>query len=174
MRLSIETPPRTAMEVYKMLPEGTMAEVIDNQLYMSPAPSFDHQDIVIDLSAQLRQALKNRAKVSIAPFDVYLDETSNAVQPDILIIMDTNKGILKRNFQGVPDITVEILPPSNREYDLIRKKELYERFGVQEYWIIDPDTKAVLLFVLENGKYTLKSQETGVIHSPLLQESFSF
>src|SRR5688500_9436555 len=132
MKPLIETPPRTIMEVYKILPEGTLAEVIDNQIYMSPSPAFDHQDILIEIAAQLRSKLKNEAKVSVAPFDVYLDESRNAVQPDIVIILNSNKGILNRkgHFHGVPDIVVEILSPENRDYDLIRKKDLYQKFGI--------------------------------------------
>ena len=176
MKPLIETPPRTIMEVYKMLPEGTLAEVIDNQIYMSPSPAFDHQDILIEVAAQLRSKLKNEAKVSVAPFDVYLDESRNAVQPDIVIILNSNKGILNRkgHFHGVPDIVVEILSPGNRDYDLIRKKELYQKFGISEYWIIDPDTKLAMTFIFENNQYELKGQEIGRVTSNLLKSTFTF
>ncbi|MEX2232709.1 MAG: Uma2 family endonuclease [Cyclobacteriaceae bacterium] len=132
------------MEVYKSLPEGTLAEVIDNQIYMSPSPVFDHQDILIEIASQLRIKIKEKGgKIAIAPFDVYLDETRNAVQPDIVVILNSNRGNLnlKGHFHGVPYLLVEILSPANKDYDLVKKKELYERFGVQEYWIIDPDTR---------------------------------
>lgn len=176
MKPLIETPPRTIMEVYKMLPEGTLAEVIDNQIYMSPSPAFDHQDILIEVAAQLRSKLKNEAKVSVAPFDVYLDESRNAVQPDIVIILNSNKGILNRkgHFHGVPDIVVEILSPGNRDYDLIRKKDLYQKFGILEYWIIDPDTRLAMTFTLENNQYRLKEEQMGQITSTLLKNTFTF
>jgi Uma2 family endonuclease len=176
MKPLLETPPRTIMEVYKMLPEGTLAEVIENQIYMSPSPSFDHQDILIEIASQLRSHLKGKATVIVAPFDIYLDETKNAVQPDVVVILNSNKGILNRkgHFHGVPDFVIEILSQGNRDYDLIRKKELYQKFGIQEYWIVDPDTKLVMGFVLQNGQYILKGEETGKITSKLAGLSLIF
>jgi Uma2 family endonuclease len=164
------------MEVYKTLPEGTLAEVIDNQIYMSPSPVFNHQDILIEIAAQLRSMLKGKANVSIAPFDVFLDEVSNAVQPDIVIILNNNKGTLNRkgHFHGVPDVVVEILSPGNRDYDLVRKKELYQKFGVSEYWIVDPDKRSALILVLENNRYTKVAEEIGVINTKFLQLSITF
>jgi Uma2 family endonuclease len=164
------------MEVYKTLPEGTLAEVIDNQIYMSLSPVFNHQDVLIEIAAQLRTMLKGKASVSIAPFDVLLDEVSNAVQPDIVIILNNNKGTLNRkgHFHGVPDVVVEILSPGNRDYDLVRKKELYQKFGVSEYWIVDPDKRSALIFVLENNRYTKVAEEIGVINTKFLQLSITF
>lgn len=164
------------MEVYKMLPEGTLAEIIDNQIYMSPSPAFNHQDVLIDIAAQLRSKLKGKAKVAVAPFDVYLDETSNAVQPDVVVIFNSNIGTLnqKGHFHGVPNIVVEILSPGNRDYDLVKKKDLYRHFKIPEYWIIDPDTNVAKVFVLENDQYRLAEENPGQIKSDLLQDSFSF
>src|SRR5436190_4211357 len=99
MKFSIETPPRTIMEVYKSLPEGTLAELINNVIYMSPSPVFNHQDILLEIASQFRDQLKSKklGKVAVAPFDVYLDEKSNAVQPDIVVILSANKGELNDN-----------------------------------------------------------------------------
>jgi Uma2 family endonuclease len=176
MKPQLDIPPRTIMEVYKMLPEGTLAEVIENQIYMSPSPSFDHQDILIEIASQLRNHLKGRAKVAVAPFDIYLDESKNAVQPDIVVILNSSKGILNRkgHFHGVPEFVIEILSQGNRDYDLIRKKDLYQKFGVQEYWIVDPDTKLAMGFVLENNQYALKGEEIGTINSELIGLRVSF
>lgn len=176
MKPLIETPPRTIMEVYKMLPEGTLAEIIDNQIYMSPSPVFDHQDILLEIAIQLRSQLKGLAKIVAAPFDVYLDESSNAVQPDIVVILNMNKGTLNRkgHFHGTPDVIVEILSPGNKEYDLIKKKDLYEKFGVKEYWIIDPDTKLTMIYVLDNNRYKRSSELIGKIQSDLLKVSITF
>lgn len=87
MKSAIEK--RMTMEVYKMLPEGTRAEIIDNCVFDPPSLSFDHQDVIIELGHELKHRLKEVAKVVIAPFDVYLDEVSNAVQPDIVVILDS-------------------------------------------------------------------------------------
>ena len=176
MKSLIQTPPRTIMEVYKNLPEGTLAEIIENQIYMSPSPAFDHQDILLEIAGFLRNHLKGVAKVAVSPFDIYLDEVNNAVQPDIVVILNSNKGILNRKgyFHGVPDLLVEILSPGNRDYDLIKKKELYQKFGVSEYWIIDPDTKLAMGFELNYKTYQLISEETGLLKSKLLQLTITF
>ncbi len=169
-------PPRTLMEVYDMLPEGTLAELINNHLYMSPAPLFNHQDTSGEIFFQLRQFLKNKGKVITAPFDVKLDERYNAVQPDIIVILKSNPNQINKEgkYIGVPDLLVEILSPGNKDYDLITKKELYEKFGVQEYWVVDPDTKLALGFSLNENHYQKISEEIGVIKSALLNANFSF
>jgi len=69
---------------------------------------------------------------------------------------------------------IEILSPGNKKHDLERKKDLYEHFGVQEYWIIDPETKLAIGYVLDNMKYKRIAEDTGFIKSPLLQASFTF
>src|SRR5688572_20295923 len=113
MKPVFDTPPRTIMEVYKNLPEGTLAELIDNVIYMSPSPVYNHQEVLLEIATQLKQSLKVTGKVIIAPFDIYLNETSNAVQPDIVVILNANKVdiIPTGHFHGVPDIIVEILSP---------------------------------------------------------------
>ena len=170
-------PPRTMMEVFNMLPEGTLAELIDNKLYMAPSPLFDHQNILLDITFQLRQFLKksDKGNVIIAPFDVRLDELRNAVQPDITVILKSNPNQIKDGrYTGVPDLIVEILSPGNKDHDLITKKDLYEKFGVKEYWIVDPETKLILGFSLEAGRYHKFNESIGKIHSSLLQAAFEF
>lgn len=170
--------PKTIMEVYQGLPEGTLAELIDNQIYMSPSPVFKHQKTVQLLNQQLLSHFSTHAngEVIIAPFDVYLDETSNAVQPDITVILEENRQILDENghIHGVPDLLVEVLSPGNRDHDLITKKDLYEQFGVKEYWAVDPETRLALGFTLKAGKYELFSDQIGKIESVLLGAPFSF
>lgn len=168
-------PPRTMMEVFDILPEGTLAELIDNRLYMSPSPIFNHQDVLAEIALHLRNFLKNKGIVVISPFDVKLDQTRNAVQPDIVVILNNNPNQIKEGrYSGVPDLLVEVLSPGNKEYDLIVKKELYERFGVKEYWVVDPDTKLALVFSLQENRYQKISESISKIHSDLLQTDFSF
>jgi Uma2 family endonuclease len=177
MKPLLETPPRTIMEVYKSLPEGTLAELIDNIIYMSPSPVASHQKLLLKIAFQLNQYLEDKGgEVLVAPFDIYLDETSNAVQPDIVVILKENKGRLEKNghFHGSPDMLVEILSPGNKEYDLIRKKDLYEKFGVKEYWIVDPETKLALGYALENSKYSKVSEKLAVINSTLIGAEIIF
>ncbi len=174
----IESPPRTIVEVYEMLPEGTLAELIDNQIYMSPAPLFIHQKTIQSIFKELDKVVEEKGKGSIivAPFDIKLDNTQNSVQPDIIVILKSNSNQISADgrYTGVPDLLIEVLSPSNKEYDLIKKKDLYERFGVQEYWVVDPDTKLALGFALNNKSYNRISEEIGKIRSPLLSAEFEF
>jgi Uma2 family endonuclease len=119
---------------------------------------------------------KGAGEVFDAPLDVYLDEIANAVQPDLIVVLKDNLKIIDRrgHIHGVPDLLIEILSESNKKHDLVRKKSLYERFGVKEYWIIDPETKKTIGFELKNGHYASINGETGLIKSNLLQLSLSF
>jgi Uma2 family endonuclease len=178
MKFSVVNPPRTIIEVYKNLPEGTLAELIENVIYMLPTPVTNHQDILLTIARRLCESISDAGKgqVIIAPLDVYLDEISNAVQPDIVVILKNNKDQPepKGHFHGVPDVLVEILTPGNRAHDLVQKKTLYERFGVSEYWIIDPEKKATICYTLLEGNYKSMPSGHGSIQSPLLNCLISF
>jgi len=167
-------PPRTAKEVFEMLPEGTLAEVIDNTLHMSPSPIFEHQDIIADLLTQIRLHIKSKSlgKCVSAPMDVYLDD-NNIVQPDIIFISNDNLHIIQRKIKGSPDIIIEALS-TNRTHDLERKKALYEKFGVKEYFIVDPATKETFTYYHDGKKYMLQESKKGKIKSRLLKKTFSF
>ena len=178
MQETLIHPPRTIMEVFKMLPEGTLAEVIDNTLYMSPTPITIHQWILRKLSTEIDSFLteNNLGELFFAPFDVFLDEKSNAVQPDILVVLNESEHIIDESstIHGVPDFIIEILSPGNKKHDLVTKKELYERFGVKEYWVIDPIEKEATGFSLANLRYSEFFKGKGEIKSRLLNKSFSF
>jgi Uma2 family endonuclease len=178
MEITIERPPRTMMEVYEMLPEGTLAELIDNQIYMSPAPNFLHQKTVKSIVNELDKVVEDTGTgtVIFAPYDVKLDITKNVVQPDVVVILKTNPHQIdeRGGYQGAPDLLVEVIPPGNKDYDLITKKNLYEKFGVKEYWIVDPETKLAIGFNLSGNSYIKISEEIGKIQSPLLNSEFKF
>ncbi|MBA2563523.1 MAG: Uma2 family endonuclease [Chitinophagaceae bacterium] len=176
MKKDLQIPPRTAMEVFKLLPEGTLCEVINGQLFMSPSPFTKHQIIVTDLLTDINYYCRKTkiAKAFVAPFDVYLDEDSNAVQPDIIVVLKENEGIIKDHIHGVPDILIEVSSEGNRDHDLVTKKHLYQKFGVKEYYIIDPETKVVLHFQLNDSNYNLINEQTGRLTSFLLGTTFEF
>lgn len=178
MNTEIKVPPRTIMEVYKMLPEGTLAELIDNTIFMSPSPVRNHQKVLQQLLRKLGDLVEDRGigEIFVSPFDVYLDEHSNAVQPDLVVVLNQNQNIIdpKGHIHGVPDLLVEILSPGNKDHDLIRKKELYEKFGVKEYWIVDPDTKLAIVYQFRNSKYYKTGEVIGTIESPLLNVTIAF
>jgi Uma2 family endonuclease len=170
-----KSPPRTAMEVFEMLPEGTLAEVINNLIYMSPAPSFEHQDLLGDLFADIKIHVRNHqlGKCVFSPVDVYLGDT-NAVQPDIVFIASGNLHIIQNGkVKGVPDLIIEVLS-ENRKHDLETKKNLYEAFAVKEYFIIDPSTKETLTYYYDGEKYIQQKSVTGKIKSKLLKKTFAF
>jgi Uma2 family endonuclease len=172
----VKRPPRTAMEVFRLLPEGTLCEVIENQLFMEPSPNDFHQGVSIDLATEMNVFVrKNQLGIlRIAPYDVFLDE-KNAFQPDILFISNENlKNNTLNGFYGAPDLVIEILSPSNEKHDLKDKKKIYERNGVKEYWIINPESKNAKGFELANGIFQEFSNASGAINSKLLNYQFSF
>ena len=172
---SIKTPPRTIMEVFKMLPEGTLAEIINGTIYKSPSPTVKHQIILKELAFAISAFVKHNKKGSLvlfAPCDVFLDEDSNAVQPDIIFISAEKRSIIKDDaIHGIPDMLIEILSPRNSDHDLNRKKDLYETFGVSEYWVVTPETTETVGFFLKNGKYIESGRYVGKIHSVLLDNT---
>ena len=178
MNVDIISPPRTIMEVFKMLPEGTLAELINGQIYMSPTPTNLHQRISRKLLIALSDFVEsnNLGEVFYAPLDIYFDKTSNAVQPDIIFISrdNTSQPLDKIPYGGVPDLLIEILSPSNNKHDLVTKKDLYEKFGVKEYWIIDPTSKESIVYQLIGKEYKLVAKNTATLFSPLLNQSFTY
>ena len=86
--------PKTALDVYRLLPEGTLCEVIDNILYMSPAPKYTHQRLVLLLAKKLSNHTDtaNLGEVLISPVDVYFEDLSSAVQPDLIYIFQRKHG----------------------------------------------------------------------------------
>ena len=133
-------------------------ELIDGEPYaMSPATTWKHQAICGELYGQLRDFLKGKpCKVFVAPFDVRLNADTaddTVVQPDIVVIYDRAK-ISGSGCVGAPDMAIEILSPSTALRDKTVKLKLYQKYGVREYWIVDPDKKTMSAHVLDNGRYT--------------------
>ena len=170
-------PPRSAFDVFQMLPEGTLAEVIENQLFLSPSPTPSHQEAAGNLFTDINIFVRSNklGKVFFAPLDLYLDEHSNVVQPDILFIAKKNPLVIdNRGLKGVPDLIIEILSPGNKKYDLAKKRKLYEKFGVKEYWVVDPETKIATGFLLKGSSYASQKESRHQLHSAILRKTFSF
>ena len=138
-------------------------ELIDGVPYaMAPAPSLGHQDVSGELFHQIRSFLEsNPCRVFIAPVDVRLnadDADDTVVQPDILVVCDESK--FEKNGKGIigaPDFIAEVISPSTAIRDWVVKRELYEKYGVKEYWIIDLRNSLLVVNILEDGKYVSKS-----------------
>jgi Uma2 family endonuclease len=169
-------PPRTMREVFNTLPEGTLVQLIENNLVMSPAPLDRHQVLVLEIAAELHALLKSTKKgtARIAPYDVYFD-TENIFQPDIIFISNERKHLIQEDgLHGAPDMVIEILSPSTAHYDLQEKKSVYERFGVTEYWVVDPATNSTTGFYLVKDEYHAFFKGTGSIESKLLEWQVKF
>ena len=146
---------------YAALPEGAPYQLIEGKLVMSPAPTSNHQRILIRLTRVLATFVESRSlgEVLIAPLDVYLSE-KNALQPDLIYIAEERNHIVEKHIEGAPDLVMEILSPSNASYDLYLKKDIYEEAGVREYWIVDPMQESVAVYFLEADKFKLQGQYT--------------
>ncbi|MEX0669256.1 MAG: Uma2 family endonuclease [Pirellulales bacterium] len=135
--------------------DGRRHEVIDGDHYVNPAPSTYHQTVSRRLQYQLYTQIELAGKgvVYDAPVDVQITD-HDIVQPDLVVVLaPRTQMITPTKIKGVPDLIVEILSPSTASNDLSLKKRLYERMGVAEYWIADPDNHTLCQFVLADGCY---------------------
>ena len=137
--------------------ESERIEIIDGEAVMMAPPSTSHQIISMEISRQLANFLEGKKCLAVAaPFDVRLferegdrpEDVQTVVQPDISIICDRDK-LDERGCKGAPDLTLEILSPSNVCHDLLVKLNLYQRAGVREYWVVSPEDKTVNVFLLD-------------------------
>lgn len=169
-------PPKTLLEVFERLPEGTAAQLVNNQIVMSPAPTPAHQLVVGEIHAQLHRFVKENGlgTVIMAPCDVYLNRR-NAFEPDLLFLANESLHKIKDNgVHGVPDLVIEVLSPATWHYDKGDKKDEYERNGVKEYWLVDPKDKSTEGFQLVNGEHQPLPAEKGKISFRLFNYSLSF
>lgn len=131
-------------------------EIIEGVRYdFKPSPILEHQILVMKLTLSLETTCEPEGIVVTAPMDVHFDK-DNTLQPDIIFITNENLHIIhEQKIMGAPDLVVEILSPSTGNNDKIRKKAIYERFGVQEYWIVDAHHFTIDIFILEKEKFLL-------------------
>ena len=148
--------------------EDVRAELHDGEAVMMPPPMTVHQEVLINLIYQLYSCLKESKKekeykLYPAPFGVRLfpkkDHSDNTVfEPDIVLICDKNK-LDERGCNGAPDLVIEVTSPSTARYDRVYKFRKYQKAGVREYWIVDPETKTVQVCILENGHYIMSAYD---------------
>lgn len=156
------------------LPEGQRAELIDGQIYDMAPPSPMHQELVMELSATLRDYIKKNGgpcKVYPAPFAVFLNEDDrNYVEPDISVICDSSK-VDNRGYQGAPDFIIEIVSPSSQRMDYLTKLFKYRTAGVREYWIVNPSQRTVQVYSFEgtedSTQYSFDDKITVTIYGDL-------
>ena len=143
-------------EQYVCIPDdGRRHEIIDGDHYLNPAPATYHQRLSGRIHFQLYEQidLPRIGEVYCAPTDVQLTD-HDIVQPDLIVVLNERKAIITpTKIKGVPDLVVEILSESTIKNDRVLKKELFERVGIPEYWIVDPEEHAVDQFVLAVEHY---------------------
>lgn len=164
---------------YLTFSDNQRCEINNGKLInMSPSPNLYHQTIVSRLFSLMDEFVykNDLGQVFASPCDVILSNI-DIYQPDLIYILKENLSILsnKKAIKGAPDLVVEVLSPSNKEYDRVEKFKVYESFKIKEYWIIDPDTSSIEIYSLEEDKYILCGiyADSTNIKSPLL-EGFSF
>lgn len=142
-------------------PEDVRCELIDGVAWlMAPAPDLAHQDVAGEVYFQLRRMLEGQpCRPFIAPVDVRLprageddDAIDTVVQPDVLVVCDPAR-LDRRGVRGAPDFVVEVLSPATAAHDHVRKRRVYERAGVREYWLVHPTDRMVTIYRLAGAEY---------------------
>ncbi len=157
---------------YCLLPDdGKRYQVLEGELFVSPAPRTQHQRIVGNLYVLLRDHIQTAklGEIFFSPIDVILAPTT-IVQPDVVFVRSDHAGIITElNIQGPPDLCIEVVSPASEQTDRLTKRNVYARYGVQEYWIVDSDRGSVTILSLRNGVYELLCEATGSdpLHSDL-------
>ncbi|HAA25699.1 MAG TPA: prevent-host-death protein [Ruminiclostridium sp.] len=143
-------------EFLKMVENSDLRyEYIDGEVYLLASPAYNHQVCVSELFVIFYNWFKGKkCRPLTSPFDVTLIKSKdniNVVQPDIIIICDTDKIDASGKYKGIPDLVVEVLSGSTKTKDMVKKLDLYMQTGVKEYWIVDPDKKEVTVYRFEKN-----------------------
>lgn len=149
-------------EDYLSLPNDRYRyEIHDGELIVTSAPGLNHQDVLRNLVFVLLSHIKAQdlGKIYFAPIDVILDDNS-IVQPDLVFISKDRYNILTgKGIEGVPDLVVEIISPGTARHDRIAKFQIYSRFGVKWYWMLDPGENTLEEHSLSDGAYSLTARK---------------
>ena len=144
---------------YLTWPEEERWEIIDGIPYMQASPTWQHQALSRELLTQFSNYLKDKpCHVFAAPFDLRIpdenekdEDTTNVVQPDIVVVCN-KEGLKGTGYYGTPTLVIEISSPTTIRKDKVLKFNKYEKAGVKEYWIVEPDGKFVSVFTLQESK----------------------
>lgn len=143
-------------------PDGKRHELIDGDHFVNPAPVPRHQELVIRLAYHFMHVTLggNAGRVYTSPIDVVLSEF-DVVEPDLVFLAEADLARIRdTHIDGPPNLVVEVLSPSTRKYDEITKRNLYERHGVDEYWVVDPDLEQVKIYRRQGGSFAPKIELT--------------
>ena len=156
--------------------DGKRHEIIDGDHYVTPSPSITHQAVSHNLTMAVGAYLKDhrRGHLFAAPLDVVFCDRS-VVEPDLLFVSQERSSILAgEHVRGVPDLVVEILSPGTRKTDEVTKRKLYERVGVLEYWVVDPELDTIKIYRRVGDAFVrmaeLSVERADALVTPLLPE----
>lgn len=172
--ITTETKKKVTLEEFMQYPEVNI-ELINGNVFQEPTPTYGHQKISLNIVTEIYAQLKHNHKGEIvtAPMDVFLDD--NVVQPDLLFIAAERLNIIvDGKIKGAPDVVFEIISPSNAYRDTKEKFDIYEQFGVKEYFIVYPEDKTVVKYILTNGKFHEQYRETGFVKSEAMACEINF
>lgn len=128
-------------------------ELIDGVVYNLASPSFMHQHIIHEVHGAFYIWFKGKKCVPLtAPFDITFFKAEDnicVVQPDIIVMCDRERVDKEGKYKGIPTLVIEVLSPSTRSKDMLKKLDLYKQCGVREYWIIDPTNEHILVYSLD-------------------------
>jgi Uma2 family endonuclease len=167
---------RFTYEDFLLFPDdGRRHEIIDGEHYVTASPNTRHQRLVGRLFVALNDHLREhpeQGEVFFAPFDVVMS-FCDVVEPDLLLVTgDQAEIVTEKNVQGPPALVVEILSPSTRKRDVQIKRRAYERLGVREYWIVDPELDLIKVFRRSADRLPrvaeFSTEEHDVLETPLL------
>ncbi len=153
MVVSTKPAVKLTYEDYRKTPEDERYELIDGELIMAAAPNMAHQTTQGKLGWRMASTVETEGLgyVFFSPCDVALSE-HNTFQPDIIFVSKENADIITdANIQGAPDLVVEIISPSSTGRDWVVKRDLYAKYGVKEYWLIDPINRTLWVMLLRDG-----------------------
>jgi Uma2 family endonuclease len=142
----------TWQDVQQLPDDGNRYEAIEGELYVTAAPTLRHQRISRRLFLALHEMLGDpgHGEIFYAPTGVEFPATEEGVQPDLVFVSNERRGTLADSWiRGAPDLVVEILSPATSRRDRGVKRKLYERQGVAQYWIVDPDSETVEVWTFD-------------------------
>ncbi|MDP9406087.1 MAG: Uma2 family endonuclease [Actinomycetota bacterium] len=164
--------PRYTYDDLERFPDDNLRrELIGGELIVTPAPRPSHQEIADELTYRLRAYTKTHGgRANSAPLDVVF-APADVVEPDVVFLTAQRLHLVgERYIEGPPDVVVEVSSPSTRHLELVRKRDLYERYGVAEYWYVDLDAERIAVHRLTGDRYADPTfvPRGDVLESPLL------